>query len=201
MTLPRRPPYAATHHTLAVAYSVVHDGFPLGRWLSRQRHRARHAAAPTARHRALTAIDPWWNPPWPLAWQRSYTGARIAHDNGGRPPVGIRLWSAAQQTAWPRLRPEQHQLLTHIGITPRTETTTGPRKTSRVYPLGPGMAHARAYAATRGHLACSKNTLHNGFPLGQWLIQKRRATRQGRLSPTTTHTLNTLDPWWNPPWN
>ncbi|MGY5060022.1 helicase associated domain-containing protein [Streptomyces sp. 900105755] len=192
--------YAATHRTLAVAYSTLHDGFPLGQWLSRQRHQARQGAAPTTRHRALAAIDPWWNPPWSLAWQRAYTSARIAHDNGGRPPAGIRLWSAAQQTAWPRLRPEQHQLLTDIGVTPHTETATDRRKTSRIYPIGPGMTHARAYAATRGHLSCSKNTLHDGFPLGEWLIQKRRAARQGRLSPTTTHTLNTLDPWWNPPW-
>lgn len=29
---------------------------------------------------------------------------------------------------------------------------------------------------------------------------KRRAARQGRLSPTTTHALDTIDPWWNPPW-
>ncbi|MFI1441835.1 helicase associated domain-containing protein [Streptomyces fructofermentans] len=192
--------YAATHRTLTVAYSTVHGGFPLGQWLSRQRHQVRRGTG-AARHQALTAIDPWWNPPWPLGWQRAYTRARTTHDNGDHPPADIRQWAAAQQAAWPRLRPEQHQLLTCIGITPRAETATGRRKTSRVYPLGPGMAHARTYATTHGHLACSKNTLHDGFPLGEWLVQKRRAARQGRLSPTTTHTLNTLDPWWNPPWN
>ncbi len=70
--------YAAAHHTLAVTYSTVHDGFPLGRWLNDQRQQARRDTTPPARHQALTAIDPWWNPPWDLAWQRAYT--RAPHD-------------------------------------------------------------------------------------------------------------------------
>ncbi|WP_226962832.1 helicase associated domain-containing protein [Streptomyces sp. C8S0] len=34
-----------------------------------------------------------------------------------------------------------------------------------------------------GHLACSKDTHHNGFALGDWLVQTRRRARQGGLSP------------------
>ncbi|MFE9459515.1 helicase associated domain-containing protein [Streptomyces californicus] len=68
--------YAAAHHTLAVAYSTVHDGFPLGHWLNNQRQQARRDTTPNARHQALTTIDPWWNPPWDLAWQRACTRAR-----------------------------------------------------------------------------------------------------------------------------
>ncbi|WP_260860415.1 helicase associated domain-containing protein [Streptomyces cupreus] len=79
-------------------------------------------------------------------------------------------------------------------------TADRPRATRRVYPLGPGLGHARAYAATHGHLACSKDTRHDDFALGDWLTQKRRAARQGRLSPTTTHALEAIDPWWCPPW-
>jgi uncharacterized protein YjiS (DUF1127 family) len=51
--------YAAAHHTLAVAYSTVHDGFPLGRWLNDQRQQARRETPSHARHQALTAIAPW----------------------------------------------------------------------------------------------------------------------------------------------
>lgn len=193
--------YAAVHHTLAVAYSTVHDGFPLGRWLNDQRQQARREAAPNARHQVLTAIDPWWNPPWDLAWQRAYTRARTTHARPGRPPADIRAWTAAQCTAWPRLRPEQHQLLTGIGITPQAENAADqPRRSGRVYPASPGLAHARAYAALHGHLVCSRDTRHDGFPLGDWLVQKRRAARQGRLAPTTTQVLETLDLWWCPPW-
>ncbi|MFF9542711.1 helicase associated domain-containing protein [Streptomyces albidoflavus] len=187
--------YAAAHHTLAVAYSTVHDGFPLGRWLNDQRQQARHETTPTARHQALTTIDTWWNPPWELAWQRAYTRALTTKTRPGGPPADVRTWIRAQHAAWPYLRPQQQQLLTDLGITP-----AGRRRTSRVYPVSPGLAHARAYAALHGHLSPSADTHHDGFPLGRWLEQKRRAARQGRLSPTTTQVLGALDPWWNPPW-
>ncbi|MEV5901863.1 helicase associated domain-containing protein [Streptomyces sp. NPDC052127] len=187
--------YAATHHTLAVAYSTIHDGFPLGRWLNDQRQQARRDTTPNARHQALPAIDPWWNPPWDLAWQRAYTRA---HTTQARPtglPADVRTWIRAQHTAWPHLRPQQQQLLTDLGITP-----TRRRRTSRVYPPSPGLAHARTYAQAHGHLSPSADTHHDGFPLGRWLVQTRRKARQGRLSPTTTQALDNLDPWWNPPW-
>ncbi|WP_406164400.1 Helicase associated domain protein [Streptomyces sp. NBC_00996] len=191
--------YAAAHHTLAAAYSTVHDGFPLGRWLNYQRQQARRDTTPNARHQALTTIDPWWNPAWDLAWdlawQRSYTRARTTQTRPGGPPADVRTWIRAQHAAWPHLRPQQQQLLTDLGITP-----VGRRRTSRVYPASPGLAHARAYAALHSHLACSKDTHHDGFALGDWLTQKRRAARQGHLSPTTTHALESIDPWWNPPW-
>ncbi|MDX3696509.1 helicase associated domain-containing protein [Streptomyces europaeiscabiei] len=52
--------YADTHHTLAVAYSTVHDGFPLGRWLNDQRQQARRDTTPSARHQVSisTAASP-----------------------------------------------------------------------------------------------------------------------------------------------
>ncbi|WP_314414836.1 helicase associated domain-containing protein [Streptomyces sp. DSM 40484] len=95
--------YAAAHRTLAVAYSTLHDGFPLGRWLNDQRQQARRETTPSARHQALTAIDPWWNPPWDLAWQRACTRATQARHGG--PPADVRTWTAAQRTAWDHLHP------------------------------------------------------------------------------------------------
>ncbi|MCL6737413.1 helicase associated domain-containing protein [Streptomyces neyagawaensis] len=187
--------YAAAHRTLAAASSTVHDGFPLGRWLNDQRQQARRETIPTARHQALTAIDPWWNPPWGIAWQRAYTHARTTQTRHGGPPADVRAWTAAQRTTWDRLRPEQQKLLTELGIAPVSR-----RRTSRVYPPSPGLDHARAYAALNGHLSPSADTHHDDFPLGRWLVQKRRAARQGRLAPTTSQTLDTIDPWWNPPW-
>ncbi|MGW0538669.1 helicase associated domain-containing protein [Streptomyces sp. NPDC003032] len=99
-----------------MAYSTVHDGFPLGRWLNDQRQQARRDTTPSARHQALTAIDPWWNPPWDLAWQRTYTRARTTQTCPGGPPADARAWIRAQHTAWNHLRPEQQQLLTDSGV-------------------------------------------------------------------------------------
>ncbi|WP_239487014.1 helicase associated domain-containing protein [Streptomyces durocortorensis] len=191
--------YAAAHHTLAVAYSTVHDGFPLGHWLNDQRQQARRDTTPNARHQALTAIDPWWNPPWDLAWQRAYT--RTAQARPGGPPADVRTWITAQRTAWDRLRPEQQKLLTEAGITSGSENAAGQRcRTSRVYPPSPGLDHARTYALAHGHLSPSADTHHDGFPLGRWLVETRRKARQGQLALTTSRALEDLDAWWNPPW-
>ncbi|WP_030019298.1 Helicase associated domain protein [Streptomyces monomycini] len=193
--------YAATHHSLAVAYSTVHDGFPLGRWLNGQRQQARRDTTPNARHQALTTIDPWWNPPWDLAWQRAYTRARTTQARPHGVPADVRAWSTAQHTAWDRLRPEQQILLTELGIVPATADAVGQRRrTSRVYPPSPGLDPARSYAALNGHLSPSADTYHDGFPLGRWLVETRRKARQGRLAPTTSQALTVIDPWWNPPW-
>ncbi|EWS89733.1 LOW QUALITY PROTEIN: hypothetical protein SSIG_07844, partial [Streptomyces filamentosus NRRL 11379] len=193
--------YAAAHHTLAVAYSTVHDGFPLGRWLNDQRQQARREATPNARHQALTTIEPWWNPPWELAWQRAYTRARTTQTRPHGVPADVRAWTTAQRTAWDRLRPEQQKLLTEAGITPGSENAAGQRcRTSRVYPLSPGLAHARAYALAHGHLSPSADTHHDSFPLGRWLVETRRKARQGQLAPITNLALTAIDPWWNPPW-
>ncbi|WP_078890582.1 helicase associated domain-containing protein [Streptomyces maremycinicus] len=199
--LARARAYAAAHHTLAVAYSTVHDGFPLGRWLNDQRQQARRETTPSARHHALTTIDPWWNPPWELAWQRAYTRARITQTRPVGVPADVQTWIRAQHVTWTRLRPQQQQLLTDMGIAPGTaDATDQRRRTRRVYPPSPGLTHARAYAQAHGHLSPSADTHHDGFPLGRWLVQTRRKAQQGHLSPTTTRVLENLDPWWNPPW-
>jgi hypothetical protein len=72
--------FAAVHGHLAVASEYVHDGFALGRWLVEQRRQDRRHAQATEgvwlRGRLLAELDPWWNPPWPFPWQRSYQRAR-----------------------------------------------------------------------------------------------------------------------------
>ncbi|MFD5475275.1 Helicase associated domain protein [Streptomyces sp. NPDC127105] len=187
--------YTAAHGSLATPYCAVHDGFPLGPWLARQRLLAHNANTPYAVHRALTTLDPWWNPPWPMRWQRAYHHARTA-------PISSTTssWASAQRAAWRRLHPQQRALLTDIGITPENRAATRRREATRSYPPSPGLAHARAWAEETGNLCVPKSAQHEGFPLGAWLIQQRRKAGQRRLSPATLHALDTIDPWWNPPW-
>ncbi|MGW3499095.1 helicase associated domain-containing protein [Streptomyces sp. NPDC001020] len=76
--------YTAEHGSLAsVTSATVHEGFRLGQWLANQRNyqRTGHRPLPADRAQALTAIDPWWCPPWNLKWQRSYHRARNAADS------------------------------------------------------------------------------------------------------------------------
>jgi hypothetical protein len=57
--------YAAQHCHLTPDKHTQHEGFPLGRWLCQQRRKARAGVLSTTTVEALTALDPWWNPPGP----------------------------------------------------------------------------------------------------------------------------------------
>ncbi|WP_327207215.1 immunity 52 family protein [[Kitasatospora] papulosa] len=81
-------------------------GFPLGRWLNKQRYRVRQKGITPAAH-ALTAIAPWWNPPWGMVWQRAYRHAHTRH----------RRWIHKRRRIWLLLHPHQQNLLAKIDIT------------------------------------------------------------------------------------
>ncbi|MGQ4334786.1 helicase associated domain-containing protein [Streptomyces hayashii] len=197
--------YAAEYGHIAAPVSTVLDGFPLGKWLAWQRRRAGQGRLSPTRAEALTMIDPWWNPPWPLQWQQAYHRLRTAATGAGGVPAtnlprGLCRWIRVQQESWEHLHPGQQDLLTALGITPHTVVGERPAPATRSYPASPGIDHARAYSAQHGHLTPDKHTRQDGFPLGRWLGQQRRKARAGVLSTTTIEALTALDPWWNPPW-
>ncbi|MEW1849403.1 helicase associated domain-containing protein [Streptomyces albidoflavus] len=198
--------YAAEYGHIAAPVSTVLDGFPLGKWLAWQRRRARQDRLSPARAEALTMIDPWWNPPWPLQWQQAYHRLRTAATGVGGVaaadlPRCLCRWIRVQHESWEHLHPGQQDLLTTLGITPHTAVSERPAPATRSYPVSPGLHHARTYAARHGHLTPDKHTHHDGFPLGRWLGQQRRKARVGVLSTTTIEALTALDPRWNPPWS
>ncbi|MET7458460.1 helicase associated domain-containing protein, partial [Streptomyces sp. NPDC005574] len=115
--------YAAEHGSLAsVTSATVHDGFRLGQWLANQRNyqRTGHRPLPAGRAQALTAIDPWWCPPWHLTWQRHYyraqdaaAGRRLQAENGFNTldDSGAADWLWHQCATYDELSEEQRQLL------------------------------------------------------------------------------------------
>ncbi|MEU0374881.1 helicase associated domain-containing protein [Streptomyces sp. NPDC006283] len=100
------------HGRLCPPIKTVHDCFPLGEWLDRQRQLATKRSSPSPTQQALAAIDPWWNPPWPILWQRAY---HHAHTHPRHPAT--HHWLNRQHRTWPLLHPDQQPLLNKIGIT------------------------------------------------------------------------------------
>ncbi|MDX3204173.1 helicase-associated protein, partial [Streptomyces scabiei] len=66
----------------------------------------------------LEALDPWWNPPWPSIWQRTYQEAKLHQLNSRPHPPALQKWTERQRTRWNTLHPQQQHLLTTIGIHP-----------------------------------------------------------------------------------
>ncbi|MFF0515507.1 hypothetical protein [Streptomyces sp. NPDC004250] len=85
---------AREHGGLAVSSGdTTPNGHTFGRDLANLRQRAARQTQQTAADTddqkgcvelldGLFEIDPWWNPPWPLPWQRHYQQAKARHDRG-----------------------------------------------------------------------------------------------------------------------
>ncbi|WP_119581022.1 DEAD/DEAH box helicase [Streptomyces europaeiscabiei] len=186
--------YAASHGHLAAPVDEIHDGFPLGRWLASQRTRARNLTP--QRMSALTALDRWWNPPWPTTWQRAYHAARLGLEQTEN-TARAGEWLKTQRTQADRLHPAQHQLLKELGSgLPQTTAVSpdGTRMPVRERAFQRGLAAARAFHEREGHLEVPQRHIENlgdePVRLGQWLSNLRR--RRSRLSPQRQALLTEL---------
>ncbi|MEV6809776.1 Helicase associated domain protein [Streptomyces sp. NPDC051132] len=106
-----------------------------------------------ARAAQLTAIDPDWNCPWPLDWQRHYRHlAHLAADEpgGALPDIApgvtfdgddIGRWLRRQRRDWKLLTTEQQERLSRLGVQPAwtpppAPTAKGPGKALQAFPRG-----------------------------------------------------------------
>ncbi|MEU3511566.1 Helicase associated domain protein [Streptomyces longwoodensis] len=185
--------YAAHHGHLAAPVDEVHDDYPLGRWLATQRTRASRLTAERAD--ALTALDPWWNPPWPIAWQRAYHAARTGPDEAGT--ANAEEWLKTQWARADDLHPGQHTLLSQLGRepVPVLGSEEGSRLPARERAFLRGLAAARSFLEREGHLDVPQRhieTFDDGdhVRLGQWLSNLRR--RRSALSTQRQEALAEL---------
>ncbi|MEV8334441.1 helicase associated domain-containing protein [Streptomyces niveus] len=203
--------YHQQHGHLAVPKEDVPNGYPLGQWIANLR--TSHTRMPAHQAAALGALYPWWNAPWSTLWQRTWHHARTHHQVHGplKPARGFPTtsyslgeWLYLQCTRYPTLHPEQQRLLTQIGIDTTAAAAARPRRRSSAERFQVGLAHARAFANIHGNLASvAQVTVHDGYPLGQWLGNQRTHRRSGRrpLAADRARALADIDPWWNPPWH
>ncbi|WP_149182407.1 DEAD/DEAH box helicase [Streptomyces sp. TRM49041] len=187
--------YAARHGHLAAPVDEIHDGFPLGRWLATQRTRAETLTGQRAT--ALTALDRWWNPPWPITWQRAYHAARqsrAAYETASE----AESWLESQRARSDHLHPEQKSLLAELGLVGLPNTSACPATESRLpareRAFQRGLAAARAFRAREGHLNVPQRHIEkiegDSVRLGQWLSNLRR--RRSGLSPRRQAALAEL---------
>ncbi|MFG3480421.1 Helicase associated domain protein [Streptomyces sp. NPDC047980] len=104
------------------------------------------------RAKQMKAIDPDWNCPWPLDWQRHYRVlADLVDADGVLPAIepgvlfegdDLGKWLARQQDTgtWAQLSEEQRQRLSALGLTPAERPAPAPAK-------GVGKAAGKASAA------------------------------------------------------
>ncbi|MGI5353539.1 Helicase associated domain protein [Streptomyces sp. CA-250714] len=158
--------YYGEHHTLAAPRDAAIAGVRIGERLHQARKPGGLGKKPEraeSRRKRLEAIDPDWNPDWPLSWQRHYAKARWLLSQGAtlaelQPGVSlggddIGAWLAEQPAAWHSLKKGQQERLTELGIQPaaKAELTT-PAVPARASKWEINLAAARQFKAREGHL-------------------------------------------------
>ncbi|MEN8656340.1 Helicase associated domain protein [Streptomyces sp. 21So2-11] len=164
--------YHRAHHHLAPRQDAIWgqteaDQQPVGQHMANLRRKGGLGKNPErAENRAqqLTAIDPDWDCPWPLDWQRHHRVLReLATDESeGRLPdiqPGVMVegddlgrWIQRQAHNWAQLSAAQQERLTGLGITPTQRPSAAPARKGA--DAGPGSAaFTRGVAALKQYIA------------------------------------------------
>ncbi|NSC25735.1 helicase [Streptomyces albus subsp. chlorinus] len=158
--------YFAEHHTLAAPRDAVLAGVAVGERLHQARRPGGLGTRPErakSRRARLEAIDPDWNPAWPVSWQRHWAKARWLISQGAtlaelQPGVShggddVGTWLAEQPAAWHTLDEERQRRLAELGVRPAAPASPA----APAVPAGAtrweiNLAAARQYKAREGHL-------------------------------------------------
>ncbi|PJN29009.1 helicase [Streptomyces sp. CB02959] len=184
--------YYALHATLAAPKDASIDTVAVGQWLANCRKTGglgKDEERAQDRRRALEAIDPDWNPTWPIDWQRRYAalaglikdGATLAEVLPGVSVGGqdIGTWLQAQREDWERLSDGQRERLADLGVGPAPAPTPEPEaataEQSATVPAGVlrlatmtaferGVAAVTQYIAREGHAKVPRKHEENLHP-------------------------------------
>ncbi|GAB3006877.1 DEAD/DEAH box helicase [Streptomyces pseudoechinosporeus] len=170
------------------------------------------AAARTAQ---LTAIDPDWNCPWPLDWQRHYRVlAELAADepDGVLPQIepgvlfegdDLGKWLHRQRHSWVELSEEQRRRLAALGVTPAEQPAPAATDSGKAPAFQRGLAALAQWiqregtqkAVPRGHVeAVVIDGQEHQHKLGVWISNTK--SRRHKLTHDQRAALAELGVEW-----
>ncbi|MEU3064119.1 DEAD/DEAH box helicase [Streptomyces subrutilus] len=171
---------------------------PIGQHLANLRRKGglgKDADRAAKRAQQLTEIDPDWDCPWPLNWQRHYRVLADLVDADGVLPyiaggvmhdgddIGTWRWRQQEPGTWAQLMPEQRERLTALGIRGATLPLTAAPAELPAAPAdaatGPKKAGSKAEAAFQRGLAA----------LAQW-VEREGADRPVPRGHSETITVD-----------
>ncbi|WP_399897747.1 Helicase associated domain protein [Streptomyces sp. BBFR51] len=194
---------------------------PIGQHIANLRRKGglgKNTERAAARAAQLTAIDPDWNCPWPLDWQRHYRHlADLAADepDGTLPDItpgvtfdgdDIGRWLQRQRRDWRLLTTEQRERLSKLGVQPDQEppptptvkgAAKGPSKAQQAFQRG--LAALAQYIQREGRTVVGRahvEKLPDGSAIKLGVFLSNQKARRDRLDATQRAALAELGYAW-----
>ncbi|MCS0605704.1 helicase associated domain-containing protein [Streptomyces sp. LP11] len=211
---------AAGHGHLSAPVKETIGGHRIGAWLAAQRRHATTGRLPEAHHRAIDAIDPYWNAPWPRNWRRSYLRAQnLIRLIPWRPDTPFDTetadehrstvdWIQRQRRAFFSLDEQQQNLLLRLGIPPLPDgvfrdSAHDPER----HAFYEGLGYLAVFLAREGHANVPRHhreprrpagaaTQPAPYALGEWIHRCRKHPEQ--LTEEQRQALQALRMVWDP---
>jgi hypothetical protein len=189
---------------------------PIGQHLANLRRKGglgKNAERAAERAKQLTAIDPDWNCPWPLDWQRHHRVlADLVDADGTLPEIqpgvlfegdDLKRWIRRQANSWAELSQEQQKRLTALGLKPIERPAPAPaakRKTSAAFQRG--VAALAQYFAREGTTEVTRSHRErivvdgqdHELALGVWYANQKQ--RRDKITPDQRGALAELGVDW-----
>jgi hypothetical protein len=209
--------YFDAYSTLAAPVTAAIEDRPVGQWLANARKKGGLGKDPqraARRAELLAAIDPDWNPQWPVDWQRHYaaltqlvqagTGWTEVEPGTGLYGLDVGRWLARQRdhTVWRELMDGQRQRLEALGVTALPPQQEGPAKAPRAASgaFERGLAALAQYKARTGSVGpisrAHSETLPDGSEVRLGVFMSNSKTRRAKLSVERLQALAELGVHW-----
>lgn len=195
--------FAAREGNARMTESHIEGGFPLGRWVARQRriYNSRARRLSPERIQRLEALPDWTWDPFDAAWEEGFGHLlhfvqREGHSRVTRFHVedGFPLghWVSAQRVARRRGRNEPE-------LEARLDSLPGWTWDVKSDTWEEYFGHLREFADRVGHARPPLDHIEDGRRLGRWVSSQRTARKRGKLDTTLAKRLESLPGWtWNP---
>jgi superfamily II DNA or RNA helicase len=194
--------FVAREQHARVPTSHIEDGFPLGRWVADQRERRGKRKLSDERLAQLETLPGWvWNR-IEASWEDGFARlcAYAARESHARPPTNYRddgfllgSWCSDQRKRYKqaKLDPDKAQRLAALpGWVWQIGRLSAPRR-----PWEHGYQLLVKFAGREGHARVPAPHVEEGFRLGQWVGDQRKAHKQDRLSSERTSLVESLPGW------
>ncbi|GGS95933.1 helicase [Streptomyces violaceus] len=189
---------------------------PVGEHMANLRRKdglGRNPQRATARAAQLTSIDPDWNCPWPLDWQRHYRVlAELAADepDGQLPDIApgvlydgddLGKWLQRQRRSWAELSEEQQQRLTALGVKPAEPPAPTPsaKDGGKTAAFQRGLAALTQYIQREGRTVVGRahiEELPDGSAIKLGVFLSNQKARRDRLDAKQRAALAELGYTW-----